>query len=185
VRHGSAVISYDFNDEILKPDVNQTLASFMQIQAVVAGELHELVEAHDYRDVTLFAASLGNVALALITEQFKDFNKAVMVVAGSNLAKSAWEGIGTQDIRQSFEDQGYDEESLVRSWEPLAPAAHAAAFSGKDVDFILSTTDKVIPTTYQQEYVDALEQAGAKIAVTSTRLGHYMAVGRACLVGEI
>lgn len=185
-RQGGAVVTYDFNDEILKPNVEQTLASFMQIQAVVAGELNELVKDHDYKNITVFAASLGNVALALIAEQFKAFDKAIMVVAGSDLAKSTWEGIRTQAIRRSFETQPqpYDEQRLIELWEPLAPAKHAAAFGGKDVDFIISTTDEVIPTVYQQEYADALKQADANVNVTYTRLGHYLAVGQACLFGE-
>ena len=184
VRRGNAVITYDFNGEMLKPDVIQTLASFRQVQREVARELNTLVKVHDYTEVTLFAPSLGNVALALIAEQFRDFNKAVMVVAGSDLAKSTWEGIRTQAIRESFEAQGYDEQQLVTLWRSLAPASHAAAFSGKDVEFILSMTDEIIPTVYQQEYADALRQAGARVHVVSTRLGHYAAVARACLTGR-
>jgi len=182
-KRGSAVLSYKFHHDILEPDVERTIGSFTYIQSTVVNELKRLAEAHHYKDVYLIGSSLGNVSLALVAKAFPDFTSATMVVAGSNLARCVWEGDRTQSIRQGFEAQGIDEATLARAWQALAPMSAGSSFAGKDVHMIVSTTDKIIPATYQQEMVETVATFAERMDVKASKLGHIASVANYCLRG--
>jgi hypothetical protein len=183
-KQGDAVLAYYFHDEILKPSHDQVLASFQNIRDTVADELTEVVKARHYKRINLIAMSLGNPALALTTSLFTDFDSATLVDGASSLAKSMWHGSRTQHVRAGIEVDGFDLNDLENSWSTLAPINHIGGLLGKDVTMIVSETDRIIPTRYQEELVDAVQAADINLSVKRTSLGHYASIGRYCLYGE-
>ena len=183
-KKGDAVLAYYFHDEILKPDTEVVQASYAYLRDTVSAELQELVDSHDYEKVRLIAMSLGNPALSTVTGKFHDFDSAMFVCSASSLARSMWHGTRTQHIRAGIERNGQDLAYVEEAWHDLAPATHVDALVGKDVSILVSTTDEIIPTRYQMEFVQAAQEAGVNPNVQTTRLGHYAAIGRYCLYGK-
>ena len=181
VKSSSAVLQYKFSPQILEPNVSRVVESFERIQSEVTEDLEKLTFCNRYDQVNFVASSLGNVSLGLVAKRFPEFTGATMIVAGSNLARSAWEGSRTQHIRQALELQGMSEDALDEAWAKLAPKNSATAFEGKPVHLLVSTTDEVIPAHYQHEMVDTVSSAGVIATVDSYRTGHIATVARYCL----
>lgn len=182
VKSGAAVLQYSFHPQILQPDIKRVLESFKHIQSKVTGDLDSLQNRHKYKKITLVASSLGNVSLGLVSQAFPRYDDAVLVVAGSNLARCVWEGSRTQSIRRAFEEQGVTEDELDERWAAIAPKYTAPSFSGKAAHMIVSKTDQIIPAVYQEEMVDALRYAGVNPSVERTRLGHISSIAKYCLL---
>ena len=185
VKSGSAVLNYRFHRQILEANTSRVLESFSYIQESVVGDIKKLMDAHSYDKVNFIASSLGNVSMAKVAKEFKDFDTATMIVAGSNLARCTWEGSRTRAIRQAFEDQGIDEDALDAAWATIAPKSAASAFAGKSVRMIVSGTDSIIPSTYQQEMVEAVSPYAKELNIARTNTGHIATVARYCMSGEV
>lgn len=84
-----------------------------------------------------------------------------------------WHGIRTQRVRQGIESQVYSLEEVKQAWAPMVPINNLAVLASKSIDMLVSTTDTVIPTSYRNEYVNAIRAYGIEPTVTTTRLGHY------------
>jgi len=177
---GSAVLDLKFSDFILGPNADEVVQSYGVVEEKVATELDRLAEEHHYRQVHAFGASLGNVALGVVARRFNGFTDTTMVVAGSNLARSMWEGFRTQRLRGYYEAQGVSEDALDKAWHDLAPKTNAGAFNGKPVRLFMSSKDDIIPSKYQVEMERELTGAGAHVRSRTSRLGHYLSVGASC-----
>ncbi len=125
------------------------------------------------------------MSLCLIADEYRDFRKATMIVAGSNLARCTWEGSRTQAIRKQLELNNTTEGALDAAWQQLAPKTYAAAFAGKEVGMYISETDTVIPTQYQEEMVTSIKSAGADVTAHYSRNGHAASIAGFCLMGEL
>ncbi len=184
-RTGNAALAYYLHDEILKPSSDHVVASFERVSDTVAGDLHTLSGTSRYNRINLVAMSLGNPALSMVTSKFSQFDSATVVDGASSLARSMWHGARTQHIRAGIEREGHNLSSLEQAWTNLAPIHHVDALSGKNVRIVVSKTDEIIPTRYQEEFVDAVQAAGIDPIVQRTRLGHYASIARYCLSGEL
>ena len=180
-KEGSAVLRYAFHGQILEPNAERVRASFHFIQQAVVADIEALTAEKSYESVDFIASSLGNVSLALIASRYRNFRKASMVVAGSNLARSVWEGSRTQALREAFEAQGLDEQALDTMWTELAPKNHAEFFSGKEVAMHVSTADTVIPTHYQIEMAEHMRAVCDNATVTYLNKGHAASVIDFCM----
>jgi hypothetical protein len=185
VEMGHAVLNVHLNDHILGPYIDQTLESMDNVEEVVSDELFRLVDKNGYTEIEGTAASLGNVPFAKIAQRFGGFTGATMLVAGSNIARSTWEGDRTQEIRKLMEILGINEEILDADWDPIAPKTNASALKGVPVNLIMSQPDNVIPYKYQAEMANELLVAGAKVSVDVSYLGHYSLVGAYCYFGNL
>jgi predicted peptidase len=175
-KKGSAVLSNTFHGQILEPNTERVRDSFKTIGRIVSQEVGAVVRSHDYKTVRLLGLSLGNVSLALVAERFPDFDEATLVVAGSNLAMSMWHGDRTQSIKEGFEAQGIGARQVDVAWTDLAPKSHTEAFRDRPVGLYVSTSDRIIPSAYQFEMVEELNNHGALTAVNYSSLGHIMTV---------
>jgi len=182
---GDAILAYYFNDEIFKPDTEQVKASFAHIRDTVARELTELTSSHDYAQIRLVGMSLGNAALAVVVGAFHDFDSVTTVFSASSLARGMWYGTRTQHARAGIEATGHDLAYVETAWHDLALINHLTDLTSKDVSMLVSTTDKVAPTRYQMELVDAVRASGINPHVQTTKLGHYAAISRYCLYDKI
>lgn len=184
-RNGSAVLSYNFHGQILQPDIDSVVESFNVIQDSVVADIHALSEKHDYCAVNLIASSLGNVSLAMVADKHASFQKATLVVAGSNLARCMWDGGRTRSIRQQFETQNISVSVLDDAWRQLAPKAHVDAFKDKEVLMYLSESDTIIPARYQREIAENLQAVTDNIHIHTDQSGHAATIAGFCLRGEL
>lgn len=181
---GSAVLTFDFHDQILEPNVERVQRSFEHISNLASTAIRSLQKEFDYEHISLLGLSLGTASMALTAEALGNFDSATFVVGSSNLARSMWEGRRTQAIRKDLENQGCTADDLDEAWQNLAPQNHAHAFAGKDVRMILSRNDAIVPTYYQRELVNKFTNAGANVSGTFGRLGHYATAVNFCLRGN-
>lgn len=184
-KRGFTVCDYDLNDHILEPNMDRVLESFSNVQETITKNLEELLKEREFERVHFISMSLGTVAMMLVASRFPRLNGATIVAGSSNLALSTWQGSRTQRLRQELEDQGVDESTLNVAWHDLAPKSHADALKGKSVDMIVSSTDTILPTEYQQELVVALNSVGSQVHPTTTSLGHYMTILSYCWLGNL
>lgn len=180
VGSNNAVLECQFNDQILEPNVERVHQSFEYLQRTISTELHHIHET--YERIHFLGISIGNVALAMTARKFPDFSKATMVLPGSNLAASTWEGIRTQHIALELSGQGWTMSELEEAWIELAPKTNAHAFRGKDVKTIISRYDRVVPTRYQREMENSLGESGSNLTTKYTKFGHAGTIIRFCLL---
>lgn len=176
-----AVLSYSFHGTILEPNVARVQKSFESLSADVAKDVNKLNRKHNYEEIHLVGFSLGNVSLALTASKLDTFTHATFVVTGSNLASCVFEGTRTQSIQRALVKSGVTKDDLVKSWAYLAPGYYVNSFRGKNVDLIVSKSDKIIPTKYQFQFKDQLEKAGANVQYNKKRTGHVMTIVNYCL----
>jgi len=129
----NAVLETRLHNRILEPDINRVINSFQSTKERIVSQIEELQDEIGYDTVHLVGLSLGNVALALAAKEYQDFHRATMVVAGSNLATSVWDGVGAIQVRREFEKQGVSRTELDEAWKGLAPISYASAFADKYV----------------------------------------------------
>lgn len=182
-KEGWAVLLPRFADEILKPDVGEVKTAFHAIADQMSEHITALQDREHYRTTHYVGPSLGGVSLAMTAAQTA-FDSAQFIASGSDLAGATWNGYRTREIKDSFEDQGVSYEELAGAWYDLAPKTHAAAFSGKQVGVVISDTDEIIPTPYQNELSRTLTDH-ASVNPTHTLLGHYFSIGRYCFRGAL
>jgi len=182
VRNGSAVMAFDFHDHILEPNMPGVIAVHEHMSDSIAEDVNKRRVDEDFERVNLIGISLGSAALSLTASKLDTFTRVTNVVPGSNLAQCMWNGIRTQGIRESFERQGITLDELDKAWTTLGPSYHAPIMEGKEVNVRLSLNDGFVPTEYGEEYVAALQEAGANVSVQRSRLGHAMNIIKFCLV---
>lgn len=178
-----SVLNYRLHDQILEPDIYRVQKSFDQIAETIAGDLYSLQDKMEYRRIHFLGMSLGNVALTKTAALFPDFDSATLVMAGSCLAASLWEGQRTQNIRSAFEEQGITKKQLRAAWYDLAPQSHVKYFEGKPVTAVISRRDSIIPTHQQVEMDSRLQNQGAKVRKTFSNFGHAATLTSFCIKG--
>jgi predicted esterase len=177
----SAVLAYWLHPQVIEPDAERVLASFKQAQAEAFEAVGAL--ARNYDEVELVGLSLGAVMLSLTARAYPGFTSATIVVGSGRLAPSFWDGQRTRGIRDQMAAGGMTRERLIADWEPLT--TNPADFEGTPTQLIVSSTDKVVPTSHQQELATSLDQAGAIVNIQHTDAGHYAAATRFCLAGSL
>lgn len=179
----NSVLHYYLHDRILEPNRERVRDSFDVISKRAAADLSIFEEEGRYRSIELIGISLGNVALAKTATLFPNFDSATLVVAGSSLADCMWEGARTRNLRSAFEHQQVSQSELRVEWADLAPSKHAPSFHKKQVKAIVSKRDSIIPTSYQIEMVQKLEEARAEVTGAYTVLDHSATLTRFCIKG--
>jgi len=184
----AAVLAYDLHDHILEPNIPGVIATYESMTNRIAEQVGMLRTDRRYSAPHLIGISLGNVALSMTAAKLMalnepdPFSRVTSVVPGSNLALSMWDGMRTQGLRETFERQGVTRDQLDEAWAGLAPSHHAPAMQGRDVCVHLSTTDGFIPTQYGEEYITALNDAGANVEVRRSTSGHVVSIVKFCLI---
>ncbi len=183
IKRGWSVLLYEFNPQILMPSEDRVLRSFEYIQKSVASDLTMLKAKHNYTSIRLIGLSLGGVALAMTAALFHDFQDAVFVVAGDDLALCMWYGQRTYNLRKSFEKEDTHIRKLDHDWQELSPKNYTTAFAYKHVKMILSRTDTIIPASHQEKFRRAIKKADSDVTFRYSFLGHYLSVVKYCLMG--
>lgn len=173
----SDVLLFDLNPDILYQQPAHVRKSFEILSKGAIARVSDLVDEYPYTSIDLLGFSLGNVPLCMTARQLQSFHSATMVVPGSDIAICLWEGARTQRLREAFVLDDITLETLQKEWQILAPASHAKAFRNHHVTVYLSKGDRFIPYKYGLEFVAALENAGVKPAVKTSRIvGHALTI---------
>jgi hypothetical protein len=184
-KRGWAVLIYEFNTQILMADESMVLDSFNYIQQTISNDLVSLNKQHAYSQIRFIGLSLGSVALAMVADRFHDFDTVNIVVGGDDLALCMWYGERTRNVRRAFEHHHLHVRKLDRDWRVLAPKGHIRHFEGKTTSLVISKTDTIIPSKYQERLKNDIEQVGGNVSPRYTLLGHYLSVVRYCLWGSV
>jgi hypothetical protein len=185
VRKGDAVVAYYFAEEVLAEDAEAVVKTYHHVQEIIAQNLAKITAEHRYRSVHFISISLGNVALAVVSSKFEKFDSATLICTASSLAKSVWYGDRTKDTRAGFEVNGLTVSQLETAWQTVEPINYIEALAHKKVVIILSKTDICIPIKFQWEYVKAARSVVPNLRIKTTRLGHYGAIIKYCLIGKL
>jgi predicted esterase len=181
-RGASSVLLYVFHDDILTSDPETTRQSFEHLSDEIATDLSSI--RNDFDRIKFVGFSLGNVALALTTSKFQDFDSVSEVLTASSFAESAWDGIRTRHLRRDMESDDLTLAELRDIWQNLEPANHIGELAGKQVKIVVSDNDRVIPTRLQQQYVSKLDKSGINYESRTARTGHYATIAIECLFGN-
>jgi acyl transferase domain-containing protein len=184
-RRGDAVVAYYFAEEILTANAATVLKTYERLTKIVSENLAKITKQNNYQTVNFIGMSLGNVALSVVAEKFRDFSSATLVCTADSLAKSVWFGDRTKDTRAGFETNGLTLSQLETAWQPIEPKNHIQALTDKKVTVIVSKTDTCIPTEFQTEYIRQAQKIIKDLHVKTTRLDHYGAIIKYCLIGKI
>jgi len=183
-KQGSSLLLYTLHDHILSDDIGTTIQSFEHIQTKVSDDVEGLQAKHGFDDIHLVGYSLGVVSLAMVAARLRSNFRATCVVGAANLAAAVWEGIRTTGVREGLESQGVVKSQLEDEWSSIAPINNLSNFRDREVQVVISKTDRTIPYIYQEELASGLQQSGADLTINRTSNGHVMSVVAHGLTGE-
>lgn len=184
LRSGKSCLFYSFSPELLSSDPEYTLQEFHKIKAQVRQDISDLKKQYGYSKIKIIATSLGVVSAMMIADGNKDVDELLLIVPGSCLASSLWDGIRTQRLKKIYEQKGIDKEKLQKMWKELAPKNNVSQIEGKKIHVAISKSDKLIPYKYGKEFADILKEKGASIK-ESIFPGHYISIIQFYLFGKL
>jgi len=185
IRRNNAVIEYRWTDSTLSADAEYTLKAYKFIAGQIVKEFSEITRQHEYGRVNLIGMSLGNVILSLVASQLNNFDRVTMICTASSLAKSLWYGNKTREIYYEMIERKVTLFDLKKVWRDIEPINHIGVFRNKNVRVVVSKTDTSIPARFQVEYVEQAKKQIKHLKVKTTRLGHYGAIIKYCLIGKL
>lgn len=175
------VLKYQFHDQIIEPNADRVLESHEHIQGQIPREISEIQADLNIKRTHLLGISIGNVALTRAASALDSFDSATIALAADCLADSMWQGIRTQEIKRTLEEQGMTRPKLIDKWRALAPIAYAKSFQGKQVRIVASRRDAVMPTENQIKFINGLSGSEVDLSVKHVWTGHYLTVLRQCI----
>jgi fermentation-respiration switch protein FrsA (DUF1100 family) len=184
-RAGTSTLLLTFPQDILSINTQDTLLAFQALSDQARQEIKTLQHKYQFTRITVVAFSLG-VVWALQT--IKDFaiERLTMVVPGSCLASSLWDGIRTQRLKQMLERNNMTKTSLVDQWKTLAPVHNIDAVRAKEISIVLSRADQVIPYRYGNALAEHTACLFPNVTIKENdSLGHYLTISRFCLTEPV
>lgn len=172
LKHDSNVLIYNFNPQILSDDPIVVKDSFEYLALAISEDVRELCHLKHFTTVDLLGFSLGNIALCITAEKLDSFNKVTMLVPGSELAVSLWNGWRTRRLRDIYKKEGYKLADVQKEWAELAPESHVATLKNHPVQVVLAKKDRFIPYIYGKEFVDKLQAVDPLVTFSSRPFGH-------------
>lgn len=160
-------------DYMLSPNLGRTLQSVRQ--AVIDGrQLVRILQQAGYQRVSVLGTSLGSWVAGLVAAHDPSVGKASLLLSAGSLAEMVWTGAATRHIRTSLEVQ-MELADLRRAWAPLDLGNHVAKLArpGLDVQIVLAKRDKVVQPAVSEDFVRAMQDAGASLHVKRFNCGHY------------
>lgn len=174
VKIGFSALFYSFSPKILSASDVLTVRYFEKIKNIIKNDITTLRGKHNFSEINIISFSIGAVIAMMVADNNDRINKLELIVPGSNLAESMWNGIRTQRIRAEFEKKNITLGQLNRKWEVLAPKDHISGLKCKKIYIQLSRADKIIPYVYGKELADLLKKSNIKTVVEENNfLGHY------------
>lgn len=178
-KKGFATLAYGFPREILAGQAKEVPSIFSFIQKTVQEDIDQLTDVYHFETIEVIGFSLGAVLASMVANGNEKINTVSLIVPGSSLAGSLWDGIRTQGLRKKYEKEGYTKTSLENLWQSLAPEENISHFEKKHVFIALSRADKVIPFMYGKNLIEVLSGKYSLLYVEeNNNLGHYLTIGK-------
>jgi hypothetical protein len=177
-KKGYSSLAYFFPKHILSSDVTKTVKTFNFIRDRIKSDILNLKTEHKFKKVDIIAPSLGVVSACLIANDNDDIQNLFLVVPGSCLASSLWNGMRTQKLKNAYEHQNISQAQLRNIWESLAPKNNINAMKNKNVFMAISKSDKVIPYCFGKELADLARKLypNHTLVQENSYWGHYFTV---------
>lgn len=177
-KKGYSCLAYFFPRNILSSDVYHTIDNFSLIKDQIRLDIHKLKAEHNFQKIDLIAPSLGVVSACLIANDNDDISNLFLIVPGSCLASSLWNGIRTQKLKNIYESQNIKQEQLKNIWKDLAPKNNMNVMSNKKIFITISKSDKIIPYCFGKELANLVKKLypDNTIIQENSHLGHYLTV---------
>lgn len=160
-------------DYMLSANLGRTIQSVRQ--AVLDGrKVIRWLKLEGYRDISVLGMSLGSWVAGLIAAHDPAVSKASLFLTAGSLADMVWTGRATRAIRDSLEPE-IDLAVLRRAWGPLnlENYAYRLARPGLALHVVLAERDKVVLPELSANFVQKLNDAGARPDVLELNCGHY------------
>jgi esterase/lipase len=154
-------------------NARQTVKNFVYIKKVFNYDVNKI-----NNDVVVLGTSLGGIAAFMCANDNKKVKKIILLVPGERLSVSTWEGIRTQNIRESFEKQGISLEKLKFLWKDIEPVNNIDHLQGKKIMIFNSISDSIIPYDQSKSLIKELRKRELDVkVVTNWQFGHHGTIG--------
>lgn len=157
-KEGYSCLSFCLPRDILSSNPKDTIKFFNSIAEQLKCDIQKLKAEYNFQRIDIIAASLGCVSACLIANGNKDVQNLFLLVPGSCLASSLWNGIRTQELRKIYEHQNINQEQLKSIWKDLAPKNNIDLMGNKNIFIAISQSDKLIPYRLGKEFAEFNEK---------------------------
>lgn len=167
-RPGSAYADY-----MLSPNLGRTIQSVRQ--AVLDGrKLIRYLKREGYEEISVLGMSLGSWVAGLVAAHDAAVSKAALFLTAGSLADMVWSGRATRGIRDSLEP-AIGLADLNRAWGPMNLENYADNLARHDLDLqiVLAKRDTVVLPQLSKQFLEQLQNAGARPDVLELNCGHY------------
>jgi hypothetical protein len=157
---------------MLSPDVPRTVRSVEQTVAEV-GVLAQWLKSQpevDPQRIGLAGISLGAVIGALALGQVHEFQAAVLILGGADVADIIWDSPVTFKVRRELSKLGYTKSRLMEELAPIEPLNFLKPSDGRNVLMVNSMYDPMI----RRYNALALWKALGKPEIVWIEAGHYV-----------
>jgi len=164
-RSGRAMLSAD-----IPRLVRSVEQSVLEVGALV-GWLKSRPEVNP-KEIGLAGVSLGAIIGALVLGEIDQFDAAVLILGGANVADILWTSPITLKIRPALRRLGYTKERLEADLASVEPLNRLTPAQGRNVLMVNAIHDPVIPRRDTLALWDALGQSG----IVWVESGHYIPI---------
>lgn len=171
LKRGFSVLEYEFFGGVLSVDENLTLKYFDCIKRESVKEIQGLRGEFGFSGVDILGLSIGCVNACMVANEI-DVGKLFLILPGSCLVEAVWSGIGTQEIRRSYEERGVGLEDLKKKWKRIAPENNVDKLNC-EVFVYRSVRDLVILSEFGERLVRKIGDVECKVDCWK---GHYLGV---------
>lgn len=184
-RRGFSCLVYALPRTILPYNPNVAPETFGNVKTLIKDDIAHIKSRYNFKKIDIIAPSLGAVIACMVANDNKDIAGIFLIVPGSCLASSLWDGIRTQKLKQTYATQSIDKKKLKKLWHFLAPKNNISGLANKKIFLAISRSDKVIPYYYGKELADLLKELYPNTSIRENRYwGHYLTVVKYYVFGE-
>lgn len=158
---GYRVIIYEYSNEILSPDVEQTVKNCNKVRDDVLRQIKEL-ETEGVKSFCLFGNSMGTIlSLMIANSSPKSISKIILNLVGADLAETVWTWDKVKRLEWFKRDllkQKIDLEQLKKAWKTLSPINNIQNLHNIPLLIYVSQKDELIPFQQSQKITEELSK---------------------------
>lgn len=163
---GFDCVAYEYDSDILSPDVKKTASSFDNVSEDILKIINEFKEK-GYDDISLFGTSLGTLLSMIVVNKTKHVKKIVLNLTGASLAETVWSW-------EFMDKKKISLTSLDKSWKKLSPINNLDNVSDKQFLIYLAKNDEVIPYFQGIKLTDELRNRKIKYELVINKSGNHV-----------
>ena len=169
--NGFDCVAYEYDSDMLSPDVGGTISSFDDVTNDVLQTLTKF-NKRGYKDLYIFGTSLGSALSIIVANKTKHIKKIILNLTGASLAGTVW---SWDTFKKDLKANKTNLKSLEKSWRRLAPINNLNNMLDKQVLIYLSKHDDVIPFIQGAQLVREFKNKQIKHRlIVNTHGGHVV-----------